>query len=347
MPSRDHTRGPGRPPPQRSTGVPAWLPVRSGSATIVRELTGRGRAVTQPEDTSGSAPGSAPGYSAPTPDAASPHQAYAYPGQPYPGPPYPGQPYPGPAYPSQSYPGQPYPGPAYPGQPYPGPADPGQSHPGQPYPGPPAARQSRTGLWITLGAGVLVLFVAVAVAAFAVVRIAARPAQGAEPNAAESGLLGLVLPMPSGATAETTEAGPDGTLDQDELAKWYGDQVYGRELLDAHGFVAAVRRAWTTSDGVLVQITLVQFGEPSRAYSFAADWVNAILDTNEPAQAQLAGMEIGRYAIAKEPDNDGDYAVVSVFAKRNVVGVINGWYPSSPPPDTVIQMATDQHARLP
>jgi hypothetical protein len=283
--------------------------------------------VTQPEDTSGSAPG----YSGP-PDPASPHQAYAYPGQPYPGPAYPGQP----------YPGQPYPMPAYPGQPYPGPA-----YPGQPYPGPPAARQSRTGLWITLGAGVLVLFVAVAVAAFAVVRIAARPAQGAEPNAAESGLLGLVLPMPSGATAETTEAGPDGTLTQDELAKWYGDQVYGRELLDAHGFVTAVRRAWTTSDGVLVQITLVQFGEPSRAYSFAADWVNAILDTNEPAQAQLTGMEIGRYAIAKEPDNDGDYAVVSVFAKRNIVGVINGWYPSSPPPDTVIQIATDQHARLP
>ena len=153
--------------------------------------------------------------------------------------------------------------------------------------------------------------------------------------------------MPSGATAETTNAGPDGTLAQDELAKWYGDQIYGRELLDAHGFVAAVQRAWTTPDGAFIQITLVQFGEPSRAYSFAADWVNTILDTEEPKQASLTGMEIGRYFIAKEPDNDGDYAAVSVFAKRSIVGVINGWHPNSPTPDSVIQMATDQHARLP
>jgi hypothetical protein len=312
--------------------------------------------MTQPEDTSGSAstpgPGT-PGDTGPGPDPATPHpgQLYQapYPGQPYQAPypgkpyqaPYPGQPYP---YPGQPHPGQPYP---YPGQPYPGQPYPGQAHPGQPYPAPPAARPSRTGLWIALGAGALVLFVAVAVAAFAVVRIAARPAQDAEPNAAEAGLLALVLPMPSGATAETTDAAPDGTLAQDELAKWYGDQIYGRELLDAHGFVAAVQRAWRTSDGTLIQITLVQFGEPSRAYSFAADWVNSILNTDEPSQATLTGMEIGRYFIAKEPDNDGDYAAVSVFAKRNIVGVINGWHPSSPRPDSVIQMATDQHARLP
>jgi hypothetical protein len=237
----------------------------------------------------------------------------------------------------QPNPPSPYQAYAYPGQPY----------SGQPYPAPPAARSSRPVLWIALGAGTLVLFVAVAVAAFAVVRIAARPSQPGPANAAEADLLALVLPMPSGATAETTDAGPDGTLAQDELAKWYGDQIYGRELLDAHGFAAAVQRAWRTADGSVVQITLVQFGEPSRAYSFAADWVNAILDTDEPKQASLTGMEIGRYFVAKEPDNDGDFAAVSVFAKRTVVGVINGWYPSAPSNDTVIQLATDQHARLP
>ena len=314
--------------------------------------------MTQPEDASGSAsaPGpSAPELSAPEPSAPeasgtgftgpTPDPATPYPGQPYqapyPGPPY-QAPYPGPPYQAQPHSAPPYQAYAHPGQPYPG-----QPYPGQPYPAPPVARRSRTGLWIALGAGALVLFVAVAVAAFAVVRIAARPTQGEPPSGAEAGLLALVLPMPSGATAETTNAAPDGTLSQDELAKWYGDQIYGRELLDAHGFVAAVQRGRTTSDGTLIQITLVQFGEPSRAYSFAADWVNTILDTEESSQATLTGMEIGRYFIAKEADNDGDYAAVSVFAKRNIVGVINGWYPSSPPPDSVIQMATDQHARLP
>jgi hypothetical protein len=290
--------------------------------------------VTQPEDTPG--PASVPGPTPPEPTPPGP--TTGYPGS-TPGPaiPYPGSPYPGPPYQAYAYPGQPYPG-----QPYPGPA-----YPGQAYPAAPAARPSRTGLWIALGAGALVLFVAVAVAAFAVVRIAARPAQGAEPNAAEADLLTLVLPMPSGAASETTNAGPDGTLAQDELAKWYGDQIYGRELLDAHGFVAAVQRAWTMPDGTYIQITLVQFGEPSRAYSFAADWVNTILDTEEPKQASLTGMEIGRYFIAKEPDSDGDYAAVSVFAKRNIVGVINAWHPKPPTPDSVIQLATDQHARLP
>jgi hypothetical protein len=212
----------------------------------------------------------------------------------------------------------------------------------------PAPRRSRVGLWIGLGSGVLVLFVAVAVAAFAVVRIAARQTQAAPPDPAAADLLALVLPMPSGAAAESSDAGPDGVLAQDELAKWYGDQIYGRELLDAHGFMAAVQRAWKTPDGTITQITLIQFGQPSRAYSFAADWANAILMTEDASsQWGLTGMDIGRYYVAKQADNDGDFAAVSVFAKRSIVGVVNGWYPSAPAPDAVAQMAVDQYARLP
>jgi hypothetical protein len=66
--------------------------------------------------------------------------------------PYPRQPY-GPGY--QPYPPQPYPPQAYPPQPYPI-----QPYPSQPYPPqvpPPLPRKSRTGLWIGLGIGALVL----------------------------------------------------------------------------------------------------------------------------------------------------------------------------------------------
>jgi hypothetical protein len=73
-----------------------------------------------------------------------------------------------------------------------------------------------------------------------------------------------------------------------------------------------------------------------------------MLYSTEPSvQAQLTNAEIGRYLIAKEQNNDGDYPTAGVFAKGSIVGVVNGWYPRSPAPEAVVDLALAQYNRLP
>lgn len=150
--------------------------------------------------------------------------------QPSPGQPYPGQPYPG----DQAFAGQQYPADqyaqAYPGgQPYPGQPYAGASYPGQftqPPGGPPAPRKNRTGLFILLGAGALVL------ALVAVFALFSPPSPTAGPQA--------TAPATSGAptTATSTSAPPPTPADAAAAVQGYLDALAQGDAATALSYAA-------------------------------------------------------------------------------------------------------------
>jgi hypothetical protein len=316
-----------------------------------------------------------PGQVPPTqPYPAQPYPVQPQGGQPYPTQPIPAQPYPRQAYPQQPHPGQqPYPTQPYPGQPYQGQGYPQQPYPGQPYPFPeylgqtgavPVPPKRRTGVIIAVAVSVVAVIVLAGLGVVVLPRLlgtsgdnsaqaagtpsASVTSSPSSPTPFTGDLRDLLVPMPSGATTLDPHHVDGKVLSASEYAAIYKDKQSMMQRLDTFSFQGAAIRAWKGADSTVVEVIVAQFKDDLKANAFAAFFQFAYAGWPEKtADGFVDGIDLGRYFVYDKPDSYGNRAVRVVYAKNDMVTIIEVTRPTSPRLDSVTRLAQDQFARLP
>jgi hypothetical protein len=230
----------------------------------------------------------------------------------------------------------------------------GSPYTGQPVPSPPAPPRGRTGLWVGLSVGVVVMVLAAGLGAYALVRLVARQTAAPDPSApttsasARLDLFALMLERPADATESQTSS-DDGSLTIDQMAQWWNDPGVGLERLESRGFVTGAQRAWENPDGSLMQITLVQLATDLKANGLARDFMDFYYFgvDNPAADGSLPGVVLGRFVIDSEANSDGQFHASALFTRGTVMAMIDAYHPRVPATEAFVDFSVSQYNRLP
>jgi hypothetical protein len=264
------------------------------------------------------------------------------------------------AYPVSGYPVSGYPGPGYPGSAYPMSGVPASGLPGYPgypppygFPPPPAPKKRRTGLWIGLGAGLVVLLLMCGgIGTVFVVRAnrvdravpVATTGTRAQPTGTPADthftgpLPSLLLPVPAGAKALHDFGNADGTLSSSQAGAAYKDVDKATADFDSFGYQRGAVVSWD-DHGRIVFIELYQFASDTQA----SGWLTYHRSASDTV---LPGVPDSRVR-SLVPDADGWGETVIAAYRHDIV--LNMWTNTKGTDDVASAeaIAARQFARLP
>jgi hypothetical protein len=235
----------------------------------------------------------------------------------------------------------------------------------------PVPPKRRTGVIIAVAAGVVAVIVLAGLGVVVLPRVLGTNSDHAQatgpttqtadtPSAARSpspsptethfagNLRDLLVPVPSGATTADYFGVGDKVLTLSQYAAIYKDKQLMMEELDALAFQRATIRTWKAADSSQVAVTLIQFGDDTKANGFAASIQGAYAsDSMKTDDGYLTGIDLSRYFVFDKPDSYGFRAIDVVYSKNDIMVIVQMNRRTLPRLDSVLRLAQDQFARLP
>ncbi|MGH6657032.1 MAG: hypothetical protein ACRDVE_17740, partial [Actinocrinis sp.] len=154
---------------------------------------------------------------------------------------------------------------------------------------------------------------------------------------------------PAGARARTPPAGgKDGSLTLDDYLKLlYPDSSTEKSALEARGFVAAATRWYTTSDGHIAAVYLIEFDADSGADSYA-DGLSAAHENTYRADSAFAvqALHHGTGFEEKTLDAHGNTRSFAYGAVGNVTVLVHYYVPAKLDLSGLLSVVSAQVAAL-